>query len=174
MEKKPIKETKFGQFLSKAGEQLKDKGPDLLQIGMQAASGNIIGAIASTKEMLLNHQDRDLSDPLLIELHQRQQEFEIELYRIEVEDRNSARNREIEVAKTGRQDWMMTVTGLVGLASFMIMIFAVIFIEDVQRNDLFIHLIGMIEGVVIGNIFAYYYGTSKSSKDKQEALNSKL
>ena len=39
-----------------------------------------------------------------------------------------------------------------------------------QENDLFIHLLGMIEGVVVSNIFAYYYGTSKSSHDKDEKI----
>jgi len=28
------------------------------------------------------------------------------------------------------------------------------------HNELFVHLMGMVEGVVISNIFAYYYGSS--------------
>ena len=71
------------------------------------------------------------------------------------------RHGEIEVAKaTGKQDWMMWVTGIVGLLSFMFTIYAVVYIDSVRENELFIHLMGMIEGVVIGNIFAYYYGAS--------------
>ena len=59
----------------------------------------------------------------------------------------------------------MVITGIVGLVSFLFTIYAVVYIENVRENDLFIHLMGMIEGVVIGNIFAYYYGASVK-KDK--------
>ena len=58
----------------------------------------------------------------------------------------------------------MLITGIVGLAAFMFTIYAVVYIENVRENDLFIHLMGMIEGVVIGNIFAYYYGTSSQDR----------
>ena len=54
----------------------------------------------------------------------------------------------------------MFITGIVGLASFMFMIYAVVYIPSVTKNELFVHLMGAIEGVVISNIFAYYYGTS--------------
>ena len=87
-----------------------------------------------------------------------------ELYEMEIADRDSARRREVEVKKAGGQDWMMFVTGLVGLASFIFMIYAVVYIPSVTENDLFVHLMGMIEGVVISNIFAYYYGTSSDKK----------
>jgi hypothetical protein len=40
-----------------------------------------------------------------------------------------------------------------------------VYIPEMAENDLFIHLMGMIEGVVVGNIFAYYYGTS-AKKEK--------
>ena len=80
---------------------------------------------------------------------------------MEAADRASARNREVELAKaTGKSDWMMIITGIVGLTSFLFTIYAVVYIESVRENELFIHLMGMIEGVVIGNIFAYYYGAS--------------
>ena len=87
-----------------------------------------------------------------------------EMYALEIADRDSARKREVEVKKAGKQDWMMLITGLVGLFAFVFTIYAVVYIEDIQKNDLFIHLMGMIEGVVIGNIFAYYYGTSNENR----------
>ena len=86
------------------------------------------------------------------------------MYEIEVADRDSARQREVEVKKAGGQDWMMFITGIIGLLSFVFMIYAVVYIPSVSENDLFVHLMGMIEGVVISNIFAYYYGTSSDKK----------
>ena len=87
-----------------------------------------------------------------------------EMYELEVKDRDSARQREVEVKKTGGQDWMMFLTGIIGLASFVFLIYAVVYVEGVTDNDLFVHLMGMIEGVVISNIFAYYYGTSSQDR----------
>jgi len=83
-----------------------------------------------------------------------------EMYELEVKDRESARNREVEVKKAGGKDTMMMLTGIVGLASFLFIIYAVVYEEGVLHNELFVHLMGMVEGVVISNIFAYYYGTS--------------
>jgi len=86
------------------------------------------------------------------------------MYQLEIADRDSARSREVEVKKAGSKDIMMVATGLVGLLSFIFIIYAVVYEPSVMENDLFVHLMGMIEGVVISNIFAYYYGTSS---DKQ-------
>lgn len=87
-----------------------------------------------------------------------------EMYELEVKDRDSARQREVEVKKTGSQDFMMVLTGIIGLAAFVFLIYAVVYVEGVTDNDLFVHLMGMIEGVVISNIFAYYYGTSSQDR----------
>jgi len=136
---KPFKETKVGKFLL-------DKLPNL--------AGDILpdkGVLGIVKNLI----DSDDSLP-----SQEKETLLKELYQLEIEDRNSARQREVEVKKAGGQDWMMFVTGIVGLASFMFMIYAVVYIPSVTENDLFVHLMGMIEGVVISNIFAYYYGTS--------------
>lgn len=89
-----------------------------------------------------------------------------EMYELEVKDRDSARQREVEVKKTGSQDFMMVLTGIIGLAAFVFLIYAVVYVEGVTDNDLFVHLMGMIEGVVISNIFAYYYGTSSQDRNK--------
>ena len=59
---------------------------------------------------------------------------------------------------------MMFITGIVGLASFVFTIYAVVYVPSVTENDLFVHLMGMIEGVVVSNLFAYYYGTSTDKK----------
>ncbi len=85
---------------------------------------------------------------------------DLKAFEMEVQDRDSARNREVEIAKVKGVDWMMYATGIVGLLSFVSMVAAVIFIPSVQDNNLFVHLMGIIEGVVISNLFAYYFGTS--------------
>ena len=148
-EKKKFKDTKLGEILGKVAPNILSFASDLLpDAGMLGMIGKMIDSdpdiSPEDKEMLQNHTK--------------------EMYKLEVEDRNSARNREIEIAKTGKKDYMMTLTGITGLMSFLFIIYAVVYEPTVLDNDLFLHLMGMVEGVVISNIFAYYYGTSSDKK----------
>ena len=159
--------TKFGLFIQKVSKSI----PEILTVGTQLASGNIGGAFDSVTNILKEKaKTNEEANQLLIELELKKLEWQRELYELEVADRESARNREIEIAKTGKFDFMFLATGVSGLASFMFVVYAVVYIPEVADNPLFIHLMGMIEGVVIGNIFAYYYGTSKSSSDKNKLI----
>lgn len=142
-DRKKLKDTKVGQWLGKNAPKVLDAVGDLLPDQ---------GALGVVKNLIQGDPDLEPSQKA---------EFARVAFELESADRASARNREIEVAKaTGKQDWMMWVTGIVGLLSFMFTIYAVVYIDSVRENELFIHLMGMIEGVVIGNIFAYYYGAS--------------
>ena len=143
MSKKPFKETAVGKFLlNKLPGVVTDILPDK-------------GVLGIVKNLI----DTDESIPA-----EEKESLKRELYEMEIADRDSARRREVEVKKAGGQDWMMFVTGLTGLASFVFTIYAVVYVPSVTDNDLFVHLMGMIEGVVISNIFAYYYGTSSDKK----------
>jgi hypothetical protein len=162
-DKKKFNETKFGAFIAKAGKSL----PEILTVGGEILTGDLGGAVEKVGDILKGKSERSTeAAKLLQEYNLAKMDFEKEIYALEVEDRNSARSREVELAKAGGADWMMYVTGLAGLAAFFIVVYAVIWMPETQDNDLFIHLLGMIEGVVVSNIFAYYFGTSKSSKDK--------
>lgn len=134
MAKKPFKNTKVGQIL---GKILPDDG--------------IIGFVKNAI---------DLDDTLSPEDKEKAKEELLEAFKAEVEDRDSARVREVGVANSGKKDHLMFITGLVGLLSFVFMIYATVYEPSALDNDLFVHLMGMIEGVVVSNIFAYYFGTS--------------
>ena len=139
MAKKPFKETAVGKFLLNkipgiVGDVLPDKG--------------VLGIVKN-----LIDGDESMSA-------EEKNKLQKELYEMEVADRDSARKREVEVKKAGGQDYMMFITGIVGLAAFVFTIYAVVYVPSVMDNDLFVHLMGMIEGIVVSNIFAYYYGTS--------------
>lgn len=143
MAKKPFKETAVGKFLLNkipgiVGDVLPDKG--------------VLGIVKN-----LIDGDESMSA-------EEKSKLQKELYEMEVADRDSARKREVEVKKAGGQDYMMFITGIVGLAAFVFTIYAVVYVPSVMENDLFVHLMGMIEGIVVSNIFAYYYGTSSDKK----------
>ena len=146
-EKKKFKDTKLGGLLSKIAPKILNVAGDFLPDA---------GVLSMVSKMIDADPDISPEDKKMLQNHQK------ELYKIEVADRDSARNREIEVSKTGKKDFMMTLTGVVGLMSFAFIIYAVVYVPTVTDNDLFVHLMGMVEGVVISNIFAYYYGTSSN------------
>ncbi len=147
--KKKFKDTKLGKFLLKTSPSILDIAGNLLP------DAGVLGIVKNLIDKDLNMSSEDKAQA---------QSYIKDLYALEVADRDSARKREVEIAKTNKQDWMMMFTGMTGLLSFIFTIYAVVYIPTVLDNDLFIHLMGMIEGVVIGNIFAYYYGTSSENR----------
>jgi len=146
---KPFRETKVGQFLTKVSPKIIDKIGDVLPDR---------GALGVIKNLI--DKDEELTDQQKMIANNHLREF----YQLEIKDRDSARKREAEISKTNKVDWMMKATGLTGLISFLFIIFAIVYIPNIKENDLFLHLMGMVEGVVVGNIFAYYYGTSADKK----------
>lgn len=91
----------------------------------------------------------------------------VEAYKAEVSDRDSARKREVFAAKAGKNDWLFNLTGIVGLGSFAVIIWAILALDIPSENkELFYHLIGIVEGVAL-SIYGYFFGTSmKDNKDK--------
>lgn len=135
--KKPFKDTAVGKLFSKVGDILPNNG--------------VLGVL---KEVIDSDE----------ELTPQQEEQLLNRLKIEVEDRDSARQREVGVAQAGKKDYLMFITGMVGLGAFVFMIYATVYEEQVLENDLFVHAMGMIEGVVVSNLFAYYFGTSQNQK----------
>ena len=145
-----IKDTKFGQWL-------KTKSPGALQFfgdlmpdkGLLGVLGNVIDEMAATpeeKEMAHRHLQ--------------------EMYSSEVADRDSARKREVGVAALKRFDFMFNITGLIGLLAFVFIVYAIVYLEIPSENkEVWIHLIGICEGIVL-SIFGYFYGSAHKKDDK--------
>jgi len=151
MDKKPrkkFKDTKVGKFL-------KEKSPKILDV-----IGDVLpdsGALGVAKNLINMAEDltQDEKDNLIGEINEM-----IEAAKIEFEDRHSARNREIEIAKLHNKDFMFIITGLVGLFAFSFIVYAIAFLQVPEANkEIWIHLIGITEGVVL-SIFGYYFGSS--------------
>ena len=144
-EKKKFKDTKVGQFL-------KTKAPNILaKVGDLLPDSGVLGIVKNLvdKSPDLSPADKEMA-------HQQLKE----LYELEVRDRESARNREVEVAKTGKFDFMFNLTGFIGLGVFVFIVYVIVYLEVPKENkELFIHLIGIAEGVVL-SIFGYYFGSA--------------
>jgi hypothetical protein len=144
-ERKKFKDTKVGKFLS-------EKAPKILQtIGDILPSNGSLGIVKNIINLSdeLTDEDKEIVTKELIEMEQ-----------IMLKDRESARNREIEIAKIHKFDFLFYLTGLVGLAAFCFMIYAIVYLTiPVDNKEVWIHLIGITEGIVI-SIFGYYFGSS--------------
>lgn len=140
LKKKPFNETKVGKLLNKV---LPDKG--------------VIGVLKDVLDLDedLTPEDKELAAQALVRA-----------YEAEVNDRDSARKREAEVAKTGKNDWLFSLTGVVGLGSFAVIIWAILALEiPTENKELFYHLIGIVEGISL-SIFGYFFGTSMKDDKK--------
>jgi len=147
--KTKLKDTKVGQFL-------KTKAPKILDV-----IGDVLpdsGSLGIVKNLI--SQDPDLTPEEKAELHAQI----VEVYKLEVEDRDSARKREIEVAKVKKFDLMFNLTGIVGLGSFSFLVYAIVYLSIPENNkEIWIHLIGITEGITI-SLFGYFYGSAMRDK----------
>jgi hypothetical protein len=147
MTKKKFKDTKVGQFILKKipgfiGEVLPENGV----LG-------IVKNIIDNEHSISSEQKKELNDEL------------IEFYKLEVADRDSARKREVEKAKSGGFDFMFNLTGVIGLGAFSFIIYAIVFLQIPESNkEVWIHLIGICEGIVL-SIFGYFFGSAIRKND---------
>lgn len=150
-DKKPFKETGLGKillgvipgFIKGASKALPDSG--------------VLGVIKN-----LIDTDPDMSDEEKAQAHDQL----VELYRLEVEDRDSARKREAAIVNAGGKDWMMSLTGIIGLAAFAFIVYTVVTTQVPESNkEIFIHMIGIVEGVAL-SIFGYYFGSAVKKDNK--------
>lgn len=146
---KKLKETKLGKLL-------KNKAPKILDIvGDVLPEKGILGVV---KNLISNDPELSPEDKKM--LHDQAVEF----YKLEVEDRDSARKREVEMMKAGASDWMMNLTGGVGLFVFVFLVIAIVFVTVPEHNkELMIHTTGIVEGIVL-SIVGYYFGSIAKKK----------
>jgi hypothetical protein len=147
-DKKKFKDTAVGKFLM-------GKLPELAEA---ALTDGPIGALKT-----LIDSDPSIGPAEKEMLHNQL----VDAYKAEVSDRDSARKREVLAARAGKVDWLFTLTGIVGLGAFVVIIWAILALEiPAENKELFYHLIGIVEGVAL-SIYGYYFGTSMKDNDKK-------
>jgi hypothetical protein len=179
--KKPIGErikgSKFGSFIR---DKVKPVAGDILEI-----AGDITGVQAlETVGAWLNGQKHKSEEhnALALEFEKMRLNFELEMtrldlttelefYRAEVDDRKSARERESAfLSATGKRDWLFAAVVIIGLSLLIGVVLSLIFIVIPHENQ---RLADMTFGSVLSigtSIFAYYVGSSRGSRMKDETL----
>jgi hypothetical protein len=143
MEKKEFKETGLGKILLNVLPGIAKGASKMLP------NSGVLGVIKN-----LIDSDPDMTEEEKAAAHDQL----VELYRLEVEDRDSARKREAAIAASGGRDWMMSLTGIIGLAAVTTQV-------PETNKEIFIHMIGIVEGVAL-SIFGYYFGSAVKKDDK--------
>lgn len=171
-----IQASKFGAFIR---DKVKPVAGDILEI-----AGDITGVQAlETVGAFLNGQKgkSEAHNQLALEFEKMRLNFELEMtrldmttelefYKAEVSDRDSARTREAAfLTATGHRDWLMGAVVIVGLLLTVGVVLSLIFIVIPIENQ---RLADMSFGSVLSigtSIFAYYVGSSRGSflKDKK-------
>jgi len=149
---KPLKDTKLGQFLSNNFPKVLHTVGDVLpNSGVLGIVKNIIGA------------DDSLTPEQKAQALQQVQEFEKEMFEAEAKDRDSARNREIQVNQNPNAGWLAKNTvSLIALCYtlFNFAIYILILFGDFKVSDnmaiLIVNSITNIAMMIIG----YYFGSS--------------
>jgi hypothetical protein len=100
-------------------------------------------------------------------------EMELEFYKIDAADRDSARNREIEMSKADVHFITKNITSLLAIGILfgsMVIALLVFFVDfpDSQENIL-IFVLGSLFSIAT-QVVSYYFGSSQGSKDKTEEL----
>jgi hypothetical protein len=177
--KKPFKDTGVGKFLR---EKVAPIAGDVLQI-----VGDITGRESIEKiGQLLNDRKEQSAEAMALhmEFEKYKLEWEMELQRLELEifktelaDRESARAREIQYmqANGGKRDWLMGSVVAVALTMY-VCAFAFLAYGPVVpdgKKDLFNMGVGQVF-TFVGMVFAYYLGTTKSSRTKDETIASAI
>jgi len=144
-DKKPFKETGLGKILLNVIPGFAKGASKVLP------NNGVLGVIKNLID----------TDPKMTEEEKKQAHAQlVELYKLEVEDRDSARKREAAIITAGGKDWMMSLTGIVGLTAFAFLVYTVVTTNVPESNkEIFIHMIGIVEGVAL-SIFGYYFGSA--------------
>jgi len=139
--KKKFKDTRVGKFLALRGPHLLEAVGDLVpDAGVLSAIGEMI-----QEDKSLTERDKEAASRILEQ---------------EVADRDSARKREMSVAQHRKFDFLFNLTGVAGLSAFGFLIYAIVYLEIPENNkEVWIHLIGISEGIVL-SIFGYFFGSA--------------
>jgi hypothetical protein len=144
-DKKKFRDTRVGKFL-------REKSPKVLEVvGDLLPSSGVLGVAKNLINLSedLSQEEKEMLDGELVRMME-----------LEVADRDSARKREVSIAEIHKFDILFYITGVIGLAAFCFIVYAIAFLHIPEENkEVWIHLIGITEGVVL-SIFGYYFGSA--------------
>ena len=126
--------------------------------------GNIIDELVNKGEV--SHEEATLAKQYLLT-------HEKEIFELEVEDRKSAREREMHL-KDSVGVWVQNISAILVIIAFLALLFLVILMTTSIVNMTMANIMIGSLGTIVIQIFAYWFGSSKGSKDKTNKLETML
>jgi len=163
--KKPFKETKLGAFLTGQGA-----GKLINTIG-SIATGNWIGAAGEIRAMItgaaeLSAEQKEIALQMFSQ--------DLEAFKIEVDDRKDARQREVAVNASEQASWLSKNTGSIIAITFTIFtctLFILVLTGNIKPSENITFSVVTSVTNIFMLIAGYYFGSSRSSQQKDRTIN---
>lgn len=137
---------------------------------LQGGATEVIGAIGSVLDNVITNKE-ELAQAKLEAEKEVNRHFEavqenlLKEQELMVQDRGTARTREAEFLKaTGHIDYLMWFLAIAGIVILGFCLYVLVN-SELANKELFIHFLGITEGLVVG-IYSYYFGSSAGSRIK--------
>lgn len=175
---KKFKETRFGQFVHKAGQKV----PEALELVGAIAGGNPVDVMKEATDLFRRKADAGNVEAaaMLDELVAREEEFMrdlVTLYELEIRDRESARQMQIIALQqddrfSKRYIYLLASFVVIVASAFGVMLFFVDFPEGNRRLIEMFADIYLFAGALM--VLQFFFGSSKSSQSKDQILEKQI
>lgn len=158
----------LSQGLSLIGNAVMAKGKEWVE---DKTGVKLNGAPLSEADTLKLKQYEMDHEEELMRLRVEDNKIDLEAFKVEVADRDSARGRDEVMIRTGRHNWradLMVLAAAVAVGFLVYMVWV-----DSDLNEYVKGIVTLVLGRFLGyldNIYSFEFGTTRGSKDKDETI----